>query len=106
MTENNDLSKNEETGRWNLIIGNYRISSDSYQWILYEVKQKQEDEGVYYNTLGYYSTMRSAFYSLREHKLSKIEIASIDNLMEKLELETDKLIKHSYKLEKKLESRS
>ena len=46
MEDKVEVTKNEDTGRWDLCIGNYRISSDSYQWVLFEIKKKQESEGV------------------------------------------------------------
>ncbi len=102
MEDKVEVTKNEDTGRWDLCIGNYRISSDSYQWVLFEIKKKQESEGVYFNTLGYFSSMRSVFYALREHKLSKIEITSIDQLLNSLKKETDQLNVCADMLEKQL----
>lgn len=102
LEEKNEISKNEETKKWNLIIGGYRVSSDSYQWLLQEVKQKQDSEGVYYNTIGYYSTMKGVFTALREHKISKAEINSIDSVLMTLKSETDNLILHCDSLEEKM----
>ena len=96
------VEQNVETGRWDLRIGNYRISSDSYQWVLFEVKKKQEGEGEYFNTLGYFSSMKSVFYALREHKLSKVEITSINQLLQALTKETIQLNSHVDNLVKML----
>ena len=46
--------------------------------------------------------MRSVFYALREHKLSKIEITSIDQLLNSLKKETDQLNVCADMLEKQL----